>query len=198
MLRLSSIIILLVLVSCSINSGESELCFIGDSITSQWDLDYYFPGFITHKHAEGGVGIQALDNWDLSNCRDIPTVFLMGTNNIGKISANDTNAQTKRTSFINSLIPRLESIGANPLILLSILPRNREWKQDPSVNRNLDLLNAEIRDALDSSSIEFKYINVFNYFIDADYNIKKNLYKDGVHLTSEGYEILSKYVLQSL
>ena len=198
MLRLSAIFFSLLLVSCSINAGESEVCFIGDSITSQWDLDYYFSGFITHKHAEGGVGINALDKWDLSNCRDIPTVFLMGTNNIGKISISDTNAQQKRTSFINSLIPRLESIGANPLILLSILPRNRDGKQTPGVNQNLELLNAEIRKALDSSTIEFKYINVFDYFIDDNYNIKKKLYKDGVHLTPEGYEILSKYVLRAL
>jgi len=198
MLRLSTLFISLVLISCSINSGESELCFIGDSITAQWDLNYYFPGFITHKHAEGGVGIQALDKWDLSDCKGIPTIFLMGTNNIGKISINDTNAQKKRTSFINSLIPRLEAIGADPLILLSILPRNSKWEQDPSVNQNIDLLNAEIREALDSSLIKFKYTNVFDYFIDADYDIKKNLYKDGVHLTSEGYEILSKHVMQSL
>lgn len=45
--------------SCSLDAN-SELCFIGDSITHLWDLEYYFPGYHIHKHAVDGAKLKVL------------------------------------------------------------------------------------------------------------------------------------------
>ena len=69
--------------SCAFEEGEDELCFVGDSITYLWDLEYYFPNYIVSKHAVSGAGLKQMDSWDVSDCKGRTTILLIGTNDIG-------------------------------------------------------------------------------------------------------------------
>lgn len=185
--------------SCSfVNEGKSEICFVGDSITHIWDLEYSFPGFYIHKHAENGAKIQNLDNWNLNDCEGIPTVFLMGTNNIGRYLEDDEKFKQIHEDFLKELIPRLDKIKADPLLLISILPRNIKWNESEKVNVNIEMQNKIIKDSLDKMHYNYKYIDVFYLFLDEGYEVKKNYFYDGVHPSREGYEILSSKVLEYL
>lgn len=198
LLRLLLITALLLISSCSINQGDSEVCFIGDSIFSIWDMEASFPNFIIHKHAVIGARIQDLDDWDLGDCKDVPTVFLMGTNNIGKNYLDSTNTQKNQQKHTDEVLKRLEKLEAKPLLYVSILPRNMNNKEDLSINRYIESLNSLVDKSLDSAEIDYRYINAFDYLIDRDYLIKKNLFKDGLHPNAEGYEILAARILKFL
>ncbi|MCQ2049469.1 MAG: GDSL-type esterase/lipase family protein [Candidatus Saccharibacteria bacterium] len=198
-IRLALLITSLFLISsCSINRGESDVCFVGDSIFDIWDVEASFPNFIVHKHAVIGAKIQDLDDWDLSDCKDIPTVFLMGTNNIGKSYLDTANTQKNQQKHTDEVLKRLEKIDAKPLLYVSILPRSTNNKEGLSINYYIESLNSLVEQSLDSAEVDYRYINAFDYFIDRDYLIKKNLFKDGLHPNAEGYEVLTARILKVL
>lgn len=184
--------------SCSLNESGSELCFIGDSITYLWDVEYYFPGYYIHKHAVSGAQIQDIDKWNTSDCRGIPVVLLMGTNNIGFISVSDSNAEYLRERFKEKFWRHADAIGGNPLWVVSILPRNYNGKQSIGVNQNIELLNQMIKKDVDSKGNAYKFIDVFNLFLDEGYHTNMRLFKDGLHPNVEGYEVLSAKVQSKL
>lgn len=184
--------------SCSLTESDSELCFIGDSITYFWDVEYYFPGYHTWKHAVIGARAQDVDDWDISDCRGVPVVLLMGTNNIGDVAITDADAAQRREMFEKTFLDLAQQIDANPLWVISILPRRAEEKPTDEVNKNIELVNDMIRKDLDSLGNAFKYIDVFDYFLEDGYQANLRLFKDGLHLNVEGYELLTSKVQAEL
>ena len=184
--------------ACAFDEGDSELCFIGDSITHQWDLDYYFPGYSIKKHAVVGAKVQDIDRWDVSDCEGLTTVILIGTNDIGLIRSGDSNAKSSRSYFAKLFMERARRINAEKLVVVSILPRNYLGEQDTSVNLNIELQNAVLKDSLQSSSLRFAFVNVFPYFLGDGYEIDEDLLYDGLHPSPEGYEVLTRRVREKL
>lgn len=191
----ASLVFAFIGVSCS-NSGEdseqsfSELCFIGDSITFLWDLEYYFPGYHIHKHAKNDAKVQDIDNWDVSDCRGMPTFFLMGTNNIGWVSIYYKDAEDVRQEFMELFLQRVISLEASPLWVISILPRHRGKKKQEEINQNIEIQNSLIKNSLDSLGEDFRFIDVFDLFLNGEYRIDSALFNDGLHPSEKGYEIL--------
>lgn len=184
--------------ACAFDEGDSELCFIGDSITHQWDLDYYFPGYSIKKHAVVGAKVQDIDRWDVSDCEGLTTVILIGTNDIGLIRSGDSNAKSSRSYFAKLFMERARRINAEKLVVVSILPRNYLGEQDTSVNLNIELQNAVLKDSLQSSSLRFTFVNAFPYFLGDGYEIDEDLLYDGLHPSPEGYEVLTRRVREKL
>ncbi len=187
------LLLLTVLGACDFKEERSRVCFIGDSITYQWDLEYFFSNYIPLKHAKNGAVIRDLDGWDLEECRGITSVILIGTNNSGAFF-NDSS----KAVFLEDFYTRIERIQADPLIVVSILPRNFERKQGQNVNRAILDVNREIENALDSLEGRYDYLDVFSRFIDDDFKVKMDLFKDGLHPNMAGQEILSAEVLKKL
>ena len=184
--------------ACAFDEGDSELCFIGDSITHQWDLDYYFPGYSIKKHAVVGAKVQDIDRWDVSDCEGLTTVILIGTNDIGLIQSGDSNAKSSRSYFAKLFMDRARRINAAKLVVVSILPRNYLGEQDTSVNLNIESQNAVLKDSLQSSSLRFTFVNAFPYFLGDGYEIDEDLLYDGLHPSPEGYEVLTRRVREKL
>lgn len=183
--------------SCSLRESDSEICFVGDSITYLWDLEYHFPGYYIHKHAVSGAVVQNIDNWNLADCYGLPIVFLMGINNIGERSVLDEYAEEKRQQFNEIFFQRVEPLGGEPLWIVSILPRgNRENQKE--INQNIELQNALIKRSLDSLGNAYGFIDVFDYFLKDDYRIDSTLFNDGLHPNERGYEILTSKVQERL
>ena len=184
--------------ACAFDEGDSELCFIGDSITHQWDLDYFFPGYSIKKHAVVGAKVQDIDRWDVSDCEGLTTVILIGTNDIGLIRSGDSNAKSSRSYFAKLFMERARRINAEKLVVVSILPRNYLGEQDTSVNLNIELQNAVLKDSLQSSSLRFTFVNAFPFFLGDGYEIDEDLLYDGLHPSPEGYEVLTRRVREKL
>lgn len=180
--------------SCAFEKGEDELCFVGDSITYLWDLEYYFPNYIIHKHAVSGAGLKQVDSWDVSDCKGRTTILLIGTNDIGYWKSTADGIERLREEYKDRFIRSAKRIEADLLIVLSILPRNFWGDEDPSVNENIEIQNGLLRAALKQEIPGSRFIDVFDMFLDSGFEIREDLFKDGLHPNDEGYEILSQKI----
>lgn len=179
--------------SCNPDEGDTRVCFIGDSITYQWDLEYFFPQYIPLKHAKNGAEIRDIDYWNLDECRGIPSVILMGTNNNVEFFDED-----RRAAFLRDFFTRIEKIQADPLIVVSILPRNFQRQQNLQTNKAIRDVNARVEKGLDSLKGRFVYLNVYPLFVQNEYETRMELFKDGLHPNIVGQEILTSEVLKVL
>ncbi len=186
------------LSGCLFEHEESELCFIGDSITYRWDIEDYFPEYAIRKHAVSGAVVQDMDNWNLTDCIDKPVFILMGTNNIGLTKLEDPSATAKKDSLIKEYMPRIKRLQARETWVISILPRNYKKMQPISANQYLEIVNRNIKSALDSLDINSHFVNVFDRFLIDDYTIDDDLFVDGLHPNRRGYEILSEEIHKRL
>lgn len=198
--KLCSTLLCLLFVGCFFgeDDSDSEVCFIGDSITYLWDLEFFFPTQTIIKHAVSGAIVQDFDKWDLSDCEGKRTVVLIGTNNVSNNHIEDSSSAGLRTYFVREYQKRVYALHADPLIAVSILPRNEFYEQDSSVNMNIQALNREIQDSLHSMDIRYEYIDVFDKFIKTGYEIKRDFFKDGLHPNEAGYEILAREIGKKL
>ena len=186
-----------ILAGCEYSDDDSEMCFIGDSITYAWDLDLHFPNTINYKYARNGAWVQGIRNWDISLCQNKKTVLLMGTNNIGPLNPNEINRDSVESEFSALYIKYAKKIKASTLYAISILPRKSKG-QTNETNLFLREQNDLLKEELKKSSINHKFIDVFELFVDDDYNLLEPYFKDGVHPNATGYEILSREVRRFL
>lgn len=184
---------ILFLWACDYDDDDTRVCFIGDSITYQWDLEYFFPQYMPLKHAKNGAKIQDLDDWDLQECRGIPSVILMGTNN-----SSEFFDEERRSAFLQKFYTRIEKIQADPLIVVSILPRNFQSQQSSRVNEVIRNVNNRVEKGLDSLNGRFEYLDVYPLFAQDEYDARMDLFKDGLHPNIAGQEILASEVLKVL
>lgn len=179
---------------CHFDSGKSELCFIGDSITHQWDTESFFSGYATKKYAVSGAKLRDVDEWETKDCADQTIVFLIGTNDIGFLSPDKKNIQDSLLNFAHTYAQKARSFFANPLLVISILPRNYQNYDQIASNKMIQMQNLLIKQQLDSLKVDYKFIDVFKYFLNKDYMINEDLFRDGLHPNPEGYELLSNIV----
>ena len=201
MLKIKKILSLLcagLLWNCFTDAHDNEVCFVGDSITYLWDLEYYFPEYVIHKHAISGSTISDVDKWDLSDCRGLPLVLLIGTNDIGYVKSTSDMASFYRKKFVAEYMNLATKLSGNPLIAISILPRNEWGKEDPLVNENIKILNSMLQDSLKKLPLKYIYLDVFDDFLYEDFSIRQDLFKDGLHPNEFGYEILTKKIGEQL
>lgn len=184
--------------NCFTDAHDDEVCFVGDSITYLWDLEYYFPEYVIHKHAISGSTISDVDKWDLSDCRGLPLVLLIGTNDIGYVKSTSDMASFYRKKFVAEYMNLATKLSGNPLIAISILPRNEWGKEDPLVNENIKILNSMLQDSLKNLPLKYVYLDVFDDFLYKDFSIRQDLFKDGLHPNEFGYEILTKKIGEQL
>lgn len=183
---------------CGLQEETSEICFVGDSITRLWDLEYYFAGRNIYKHAVSGAILEDVAEWNTSDCKDIPTVMLIGTNNLILGMQADTLTDDFILDFVNKYVEQAKKFQASSFYAVSILPRNYLWKQNPKINEEIRNLNQEIEKSLKLSGIDFYFVNLYSEFLSRENEIEKDYYFDGLHLTQEGYELLSWYVEEAL
>lgn len=184
--------------NCGFDDHSSEVCFIGDSITYLWDIEQDFPTEVIHKHAISGSTIQDVGNWDVSDCKGIPTVLLIGTNNFGYLTSIGASSAAALERFYNSYKSFVSKLDADPLLAISILPRNMEHKEDSTINIIIQDANKSIINILDSNLSHYKYIDVYKHFIYNGNNLREDLFKDGLHPNEAGYKILAEEIEKKL
>jgi lysophospholipase L1-like esterase len=176
------------LLACSNGYEETELCFIGDSITELWDLDYYFPEFSIVKISKSGAKVQDALGWDVASCEGRKTVVLIGTNDIGYV--NTDNKKIKET-VEDRYVEMLKKVPYESVVVVSILPRNLHDRQDEGVNKFIESFNQGLKDRVVRDVENGTFVDVFPFFLDDGYEIKKELFNDGLHPSPAGYEVLS-------
>ncbi|MDH5523364.1 MAG: GDSL-type esterase/lipase family protein [Desulfobulbaceae bacterium] len=165
---------------------ETETVFIGDSLTSNFNLLKYFP----ELNAING-GIPGDTSTGLLN-RITPENFEKVKNVIILIGYNDL--KYRKNSYIAENIKKLASkLYSSHIYIISVLPvaPNRTW-----FNKRINNLNSSIYNLCSLPHTTF--IDAHAQFIDSQKRIRKDLYTDRTHLNEKGYAILSKIIKHTL
>lgn len=179
---------LFILCSCS-NEPEIELNFIGDSIIARWDLDDSFPAYKSNNLGVGGSGIAYINDISEKEFSN-PVVILTGTNNVPWLYNNDADID----DFAKEYIRIISNLKTEKIYLFSILPR--ELKNEPDLNTYIYNLNSKIKTKAYKYS-KIIYIDVYDKFL-YDNHIDYDLFEDNLHLSSQGYQILTLYLNKAL
>lgn len=178
-----------------LDKASESIVFLGDSITSSYNLEYYFPDLTV---INSGVWGDRTDNAHARLESDVyahkpkKIFILLGINDMGYGRTNDDIAQR-----IETLISDIgENCPYSKIYLISVYPLNISdfdiWYPPMSENINtvVDDLNSKLVDLADDLDIE--YVDVAQHLKNGN-NELKNIYTvEGLHLTEAGYEVISE------
>lgn len=175
------LIMILAIGTAGCKNSQPELTFVGDSIVARWDLDEFFPHYWHSNLGLSGSGLNYLQR-TLADRRFDDLVILTGTND------NYSFADGHIDSYVSRYVETVTSADAAHVYLYSVLPRNFAG-DDTAVNDRIRTFNTLVSRAV-APYPNVTYIDAFDYFY-VDGNIDLALYSDRLHLSRDGYEVLS-------
>ena len=164
----------------SILPGETEVAFIGDSLTDGYDLSIYYPDLITLNRGIGGdttFGVEKRLEVSLYDVQPKVVVMLIGANNLGTMFDN----------YEDILISLKENLPSSKIILISLTSMGDNWGRN---NHLAAYNNVKIRALAEKYGYEF--VDVYTPLLNFETNeIYSEYTTDGGHLTHEGYMVLT-------
>ena len=183
--------------------GDSEVLFIGDSITDFWrNADGPFAGkpvfdkYFGHwKVANFGIAgdttqgvLYRLQNGEGRGFSPKAVMLMIGTNNTQR------NSGAEIAEGIGAVVLELQrDFPAAKILLLGVFPRGRA--NDP-VRATIAEINRSIAKLHDGERVH--YLDIGRAFLDADGNIPADVMSDALHPSAKGYEIWAKSVIEPL
>lgn len=179
-----------------INKNYTNYLFLGDSITDYYDLDKYYEGYnVVNSGISGDQTSDILDDLQKRAYVYNPsTVFLLiGTNDYIHNKKEDETANT-----IKEIVDKLnENLPNAKIYLESIYPINNTdnkkiSKSMVSVRNNTSIkkINSELKDYCNDKNCT--YLDIYSLLEDKDGNLKLEYTKEGLHISDEGYELITK------
>ena len=174
---------------------EFDIAFFGNSITCGSDFQHFFPDKKIINLGYPGdnlIGMKKrISMLEVSNPKKI---FIMaGTNDLVHIDIESyKNNYIKLIEEIHSVIPNAK------IYIQSVLPTNTDFPKKYAPNKKVIQANKMIEHMADS--LNFKYINLYDSYVDSEGELIKELTRDGVHLYPTAYDkwakIIEKYVYE--
>ena len=172
--------------------------FLGDSITALYDLNKYYDGLpVVNSGISGETTDDIVKNLQDRVYKYNPSkvIILIGINDIErKISKEKTIENiTKIVTQIKDNKPNCE------IYLESIYPVNNS--NEEKINHSMvgirtnDQVKSLNEDLVKLSKKEkINYIDLYDKLLDKNGNLKIEYTKEGLHMSDEGYEIITKYI----
>ena len=164
----------------SIIPGETDVVFLGDSLTDGCDLSLYYHEYTTLNRGIGAdttVGLEKRLDVSVYAVKPKVVVMLIGVNNISTMFDN----------YENILISLKENLPESKIILVSLTSMGGPWGK----NNNLAAFNNVKIRAL-AEKYDFKFVDVYTPLLNFETNeIYEEYTSDGGHLTHEGYLVLT-------
>lgn len=166
----------------TIKSGETEVVFLGDSLTDLYDLDKFYPDLKVLNRGIGGDTTYGLyDRLDVSAYEVEPKVIVMliGVNNITTMLEN-----------YESIVEDIETHLPNTkLVLLSLTAMGDYWAAN---NRNQLAQSNNEQIKLIAQNHNCIYVDLFTPLLDSKTGeIHKEYTVDGGHFTDAGYQVIT-------
>ncbi|MDA1028493.1 MAG: SGNH/GDSL hydrolase family protein [Bacteroidetes bacterium] len=180
-------------------AAQGRVVFMGDSITEGWS-DLYPEFFEGKPYVNRGISGQTTAQMlirfrqDVIQLRPSFVVILAGTNDIA-----ENQGPITLDAIVDNIASMAELGYANGLevIIASVLPAyDYPWRPGLSPNTKIPALNELIRAYADSHG--FMYLDYFSRMTDGKNGLQASLATDGVHLSKEGYEVMSELVSAAL
>ena len=164
----------------SVVPGETDVVFLGDSLTDGCDLSLYYPEYTTLNRGIGAdttVGLEKRLDVSVYAVKPKVVVMLIGAN----------NCSTMFDNYENILISLKENLLESKIILVSLTSMGGTWGK----NNNLAAFNNVKIRAL-AEKYDFEFVDVYTPLLNFETNeIYEEYTSDGGHLTHEGYLVLT-------
>lgn len=188
---------------------DTELLFIGDSITQGWEgggaKDVWAKFYAKRKAVNLGIGgdrtqhvLWRITNGELDGIKPKAVVLMIGTNNSGQHTGEQITAGNQKIiELIRAKVPGVK------VLLLAIFPR------DARRNRDGFITEAEITDAgkrvaandranallakLDDGT-NIRFLNINPAFLGKDGRIPWTIMPDQLHPTAAGYQLWAEAI----
>lgn len=172
-------------------SGVKTVVYMGDSITDFWiNNDSTF--FKSNNYIDRGISGQTTGQMlvrfreDVINLKPDVVVILAGINDIA-----ENNGPSKLEDVMGNIMSMAELARANHIkvVLSSVLPAAAfPWKPTIDPKEKVKALNDMLKAY--AAKNNFVYLDYFTAMVDENRGLPKNLSKDGVHPTLEGYKVM--------
>ena len=160
--------------------GETDVVFLGDSLTDGCDLSLYYPEYTTLNRGIGGdttIGLEKRLDVSVYAVHPKVVVMLIGANNFSTMFDN----------YENILISLKENLPDSKIILVSLTSMGGDWGR----NNNLAAFNNVKIKAL-AEKYGYEFVDVYTPLLNLETNeIYGEYTTDGGHLTHEGYLVLT-------
>ena len=180
---------------------DNNYLFLGDSITEQYDLKEYYEDYpVVNSGVSGDFTSSIVENMKkrVYDYNPSKVFLLIGINDLR--NGKDVSEIVSNTKEIIELIK--ENRPYSEIYLESIYPINKtdDDKISDSV-RDIEFDNEkiiEVNDLLKDLAKDEKitYVDLYNKLIDDDGNLNISYSKDGLHISSEGYECITKELMK--
>ncbi len=178
--------------------------FLGDSITALYDLEKYYPNVnVVNSGGHGNTADTILVEIEERVFQYNPSkVFLL-------IGTNDVQLVDSDVHILNRIEMIIDSIKSHrpytKIYIESIYPVNNRADLYDQINpqsvgyrnnKRIVSLNKKIKTLCKKENIT--YIDVFSKLVDESGDLKIEYTKEGLHLTDEAYEIVTKELIKYL
>lgn len=167
---------------------DSELVFVGDSITEGWGNNAVWQKHYP-KAINLGIGgdttqnvLWRLENGEVEGLAPKAVVVMIGTNNFGLHGDQPKDVVRGVVAVVQAVRKRLPKAK---VLLLGIFPRDANPKA--GIRDSLKKVNEEIAKLDDKKTVRF--LDLGAKFLAADGSIAKEIMPDALHLSEKGYEI---------
>ena len=181
---------------------DENIVFLGDSLTYRYDLDKYYEGYnVVNSGIDGNITQNILDDMYNRVYKYNPSkvVLLIGTNDI-----NASVSEKQTISNIKSIVNNIKKHRPHAKIYIeSLYPINNT--DDDKIEHNtvgirtneiIKKYNSEIKKYCSKNNIT--YIDIYNELQDEDGNLKLEYTKEGLHISDEGYVVITKEIKKYL
>lgn len=180
---------------------DNNYLFLGDSITEQYDLKEYYEDYpVVNSGVSGDFTSSIVEDMKkrVYDYNPSKVFLLIGINDLRK--GKDVSEIVYNTKEIIELIK--ENRPYSEIYLESIYPINKtdDDKISDSVkdikfdNEKIIEVNDLLKDLAKDEKIT--YVDLYNKLIDDDGNLNISYTKDGLHISSEGYECITKELMK--
>jgi lysophospholipase L1-like esterase len=178
-----------------------RVIFLGDSITSNWDIKTSFPG---EPYVNRGIGGQTTSQMlvrfrqDVINLQPASVVILAGANDLG-----DTSAAPASVPDIENNLQTMAELAAmhhiRP-IFASLLPVHDYTPGIPSMQQRSSQIRLVINRWLRSycAANGYVYIDYHVALVSPNGKMRKELSVDGIHPNTTGYQIMAAIARDAL
>lgn len=178
--------------------NKESIVFLGDSITSRYDLNKYFPNYnVYNSGIAGNMTKDILENMENRIFTYNPTkVFiLIGTNDLVYSGLDNDGIKNNIEEIINKIYEKNSNIK---IYMESIYPVNNSINKEiveTRTNENIKDLNNKIEKICNNKCT---YINMYDNLTDKNGNMKRIYTVDGLHLNKIGYKVITNKLIKYL
>lgn len=177
---------------------DDNYLFVGDSLIERYDLDKYFENMpVINSGVSGNKTISILNDMENRIYKYNPSkvILLVGTNDYNSISNDDT---------VKNIGKIIDGIKTNrpyaEIYVQSIYPVNKNINDGKNVssrnNEDISQMNEGIKKICKEKEVNF--VNIYDLLVDDEGNLNEEYTKDGLHVDSDGYKVITKELMKIL